>query len=227
MLFSKISQENTVDLLRSAALCRLEEKWLRLQAMSETPPTALLAGICMTLGYKHNAEPFLSIFHLLYNSNISSESDLLSLALGSCGFFRLFFQQKWGESEVYLHLEKQYHHLKEKAATTDLRLDHIRPANHPVRRLALLAKLVADPQMRLLHKTVWNLWSSNWNNTARHQWKNLKDLLVGALPRYEDPYWERHYTFENKEQPKRITLLGDDLRLEILINVLLLGKTKN
>ena len=87
--------------------------------------------------------------------------------------------------------------------------------------MALLAKLVADPQMRLLHKTVWNLWSSNWNNTARHQWKNLKDLLVGALPRYEDPYWERHYTFENKEQPKRITLLGDDLRLEILINVLL------
>jgi len=222
LLFSKISKDKTLTLFRSAAFWRLEEKWSRLQSKIDNPEKYVIGGISIALGYKHNAEAFVSLFNAFEKSNHTSELFLLATMLGSCGFFESHFKEKWGDSPFYQSLLE--HHSKHPEKTTPiptLRLDHIRPANHPVRRLALLAKLLTDSETNTLEKRILLCWKDHWQGNHRHKWKIMKEQLMQTLPSYHDPYWECHYTFENKEQLQKISLMGKDSCHEILINVLL------
>lgn len=176
----------------------------------------------MALGYKHNAEAFLSLFNALNQCKHTSESTMLAIALGSCGFFEPYFQKKWGTSPFYLALQEQYRNTENRLeAKIHLRLDHIRPANHPVRRLALLSKLITDPGMLFFDTRIVECWCTHWNSPHRYKWKQMKEQLLQTLSPYRDLYWEHHYTFENHERPQSISLMGGDLRQEILVNVIL------
>ncbi|MEI8366740.1 MAG: DUF2851 family protein [Parachlamydiaceae bacterium] len=241
LFFNKTSQNDTLNLLRSAALWRLEEKWHRLQTQVDAVEDCLLGGICVALGYKNNAEAFLTLFRAVSDAEviplpalrarkeITSESEFFVLALRFCGFFEPFFEKKWGESPFYRWLKEEDSALQrdgiQDGTRVQLRLDHIRPANHPVRRLAFLAKLLSDPKRHSLNDRLWECWRSNWRGTHRHQWKLMKELLIQELPTYSDPYWESHYIFETKElslaRGSKLSLVGADLYREILLNVVL------
>lgn len=221
LLFSKLSKEKTIEFFQSAALWRLKEKWQRLVEKVENPTKCLIGGIAMSLGYKHNSEAFLSLYNELEKLHGLSENDVLALALGCCGFFDPHFQNKWNDSPLYNLLNKEFSHKTHILPTQRLKLDHIRPANHPVRRLALLVRIITDPEIDTLGNKIASTWDSSWNNSHPKKWRTLKQHLLEAIPNYEDPYWLRHYTFETKEQSRPVRLIGEDLKQEILINVFL------
>lgn len=223
LLFTKLPKETTTEFFHSAALWRLKQKWHHLVEKVDHPTKSLIGGFAMALGYKHNAESFLTLYNSIERFSGLPEKTLLSLALGACGFFEPYFRSKWDASPHYLSLLELYESMKEEGSLNrvPLKLDHIRPANHPVRRLALLAKIVTDPEISNLGNKIAAEWSITWNDSNPKRWKTLKQNLIDAIPDYDDPYWLRHYTFEPTEQYRPVRLIGPDLKQEILINVFL------
>ncbi|HEV8052724.1 MAG TPA: DUF2851 family protein [Parachlamydiaceae bacterium] len=219
-LFNRLSDEKIASLLRSAAAWRLKGKNERLKAKIDSPLHYLLGGISMVLGYKHNAEAFLTLFNYLVRQKIG-EKAIFSLALGLSNFFNAHHKKKWSDSPLYCEMMDAFN-LQEKDETAPsiaLKLDKIRPANHPVRRLAAMAKMMNDPEIHLLEHKLFVLWNSLWHAGQEKGWKNLKELFLEIIPSYQEDYWECHYTFEKKQQAKPIALIGNDLKREILINV--------
>ena len=228
-LFNYLPKDKTTNLLRSAAAWRLKEKNERLQEKIDSPQHYLIGGIAMALGYKHNAEAFLTIFnHLRAHQEISSlriqaEQSILCQALGLGNFFNPHFQKKWQESVYYQELFNSFHEdVKAKSPFfVSLKLDKIRPANHPARRLAALAKIMTDPEIVCLKSKLLSLWHSHWHLPNKQRWKNLKESFIALIPSYHDDYWEWHYTFEKEKQAKPIAIIGTDLKREILVNTCL------
>lgn len=214
LLFKGLSHEKTASLFHSAALWRLRDKWERLTAA----PDAIEAGIAATLGYKHNADAFLALYHLMKQHQGGDERSLLAMALSAAGFFESHFQAKWGESAMYQNLRSMAPELKE---GVKLRLDGIRPANHPVRRLAAMAKLLASKAADTLGRRLIVLWETFWRQGGDDNWKRFGKELTALIPAFEDPYWERHYTFESQPQKLPVALVGNDLIKVITANVLL------
>lgn len=219
-LFKHLPQDKKTALFRSAALWRLKEKYERLMAKCDHSQDILLGGISMVLGYKHNAESFFSIYQNLKNQENSSHS-FLAQALGMSHFFDPFFQKKWANSMYYQTLKKEYANTQSTQNLINLKLHNIRPANHPVRRLALMSKIMCDPKIWYLESEFKNLWHSSWEQCRKEGWKEFKKTLLKLIPTYQDDYWEYHYTFESIPQKKPVALVGEDLKWKILINVCL------
>lgn len=221
-LFSHLSKSKISDLFRSAAVWRLKEKWEGLQAKIENPENYLIGGIATVLGYKHNAEAFLAVFNYLKLEKIEDEQLILSQALKVTHFFNEYFQKKWADSAYYQQLLKILNNSNSPLSSSFfLKLDKIRPANHPVRRLAALAKILSDPSIAEIHSKLIVLWHSHWEECHQQNWKKLKEFFLHLIPSYSDDYWQYHYTFEKTPQPKQIALIGDDIKQKILINVFL------
>jgi len=225
-LFNQLPKEKTISLLRSAAAWRLKEKNERIKTKIEDS-NYLLGAIAMTLGYKHNAEAFLDIYHELTSLKTSEEHVLYNYALDLCDFFKPFFQKKWGDSPFYQQLLKTCRSHSSSfqdrnSKRIHLKLDKIRPANHPVRRLALLVKIMNDPEIKNLDHRLLSLWKSKWESCQKQGWSTLKIALLELMPTYEDDYWNSHYIFEKSpSEQKKIALIGADLKREILVNVYL------
>ena len=218
-LFNKLSVDKTLEFFQSAAEWRLEQKWNSLIEQTK-PHSPIIAGIALALGYKHNSDRFLELYNDLQSHIADDEESLLSLALGLCGFFESNYIKKWGNSSYYQSLKKRFDSFSIPPKYT-LRLDKIRPANHPVRRLAILSKLCLDPNAACLADNIKSLWLEQWASTNKKKWLTLRRNMIGSIPHYSDSYWELHYTFEVKPQSKPISMIGDDLKAEILINICL------
>lgn len=219
-LFKHLPKDKTANLLCSAALWRLKEKYERLKAKIDPSLGMLKGGIAMSLGYKHNAEAFLSIFNALGPQAIQNEHSILGKALAMCHFFDPYFQKKWTGSAYYqelLNAQASEH----SSPSISLKLHNIRPANHPVRRLAVMAKIMSDPAVADLESRLFSLWDSHWESCLKTDWKAFKEAFLGLIPSYKDEYWEYHYTFEATPQKKTVALMGEDLKWEILINACL------
>lgn len=219
MLFHSLEKDKTADLFHSAAIWRLNKKVERLHYKINPSQNILQAGIAMALGYKHNAEAFYDIFNDIQTQGIKEEKEILVRALGLSGFFNSYFREKWNQSNYYLELCETFNLLNYPTSTIPLKLDKIRPANHPVRRLALLAKIMSDPNIYEIESRLSDLWDSHWQLKEKNSWKYLKESFFALFPHYEDAYWTHHYTFETNNQKRPIALMGDDLRKEILVNV--------
>lgn len=222
-LFNHLPKDKATNLLRSAATWRLNEKSERLKAKIAPSQNILIGGIAMVLGYKHNAEAFLAIFNELNSQKIKGEQAVLAKALEISNFFNPHFQEKWSGSPYFQRLLNVFELSSNSPAlpSIPLKLHKIRPANHPVRRLAVLAKMMNDPEITILESKLFTLWRSWWESCQKEGWKYLKDSFLELIPSYNDDYWEYHYTFETTLQKKPVALIGDDLKWEIFINVCL------
>jgi len=225
LLFHKMPNQQIVDFFRSAAAWRLIQKDRALRARIEDPHMLSGAGIAMALGYKNNTETFLRLFLLLHPLRQMGEEPVLALAMGSCGLFDKDFQKRWNASEYYRHLQMLYmmhaltHPINEKFRLT---LNQVRPFNHPVRRLACLAKLIVDDTLTSLEARMVQLWDREWELSKRtRSWSKLRDKLFHLLPVYEDTYWNHHYFFENEVRTDYLPLLGEPLKQEMLVNTFL------
>ncbi|CUI16093.1 hypothetical protein PNK_0464 [Candidatus Protochlamydia naegleriophila] len=222
-LFKHLSEERIRFLLTSAAFWRLERKEVFLQSHLTGRSLQLAGGMAMALGYKHNAEAFLELFLFLFPYRDISYSELLALAIGCCGFFETGRKINWEQSSYYQELRSLWWGLRDKLThQASLRLDHIRPLNHPVRRLAYLVKLLQDPKMDCLWLDLLREWERNVEELATSMRpKSFLDRLIALIPAYGDDYWKRHYTFEAQAQKKELPLIGYDLKREFVVNTYL------
>lgn len=216
-IFNKLEEEDLTTFFISAAHWRLEQKKKYLQSRFLTPSLQLASGIAMALGYKNNAEAFVELFASLLPFRDLPEIELLSLGLGTCGFFEEKFQIKWHESDYYKNLLNMWKSIQHQAThQANLQLDHIRPLNHPVRRIVYLTKLLQDSNLEKKWSHIIELWDHPPSKINQ-----LKEQLLSSIPMYEDPYWNSHYTFETEEKSSFLTLMGNDLKNTILVNTLL------
>ncbi|MDF2578254.1 MAG: hypothetical protein K0S74_1738 [Chlamydiales bacterium] len=224
-LYQDLPEHKIIYLMKAASLWRLERKNLYLTSWCTDSLHALPTGIALALGYKKNGESFLNLYFWLKLQDIKGKTFeyLFSLALGVCGFFEKHFHDKWGDSDYYRTLLSAWK-LLEKGVTyrEHLMLNQIRPMNHPVRRIAALIHLILDPNATNFMDQIDRAWQSQalGLNCLKSVRKFLK-LLFELLPSYQDAYWNHHYTFELNPKGEFLTLLGDDLKQEIIINAVL------
>jgi hypothetical protein len=220
-LFSSLSEEQIFAFLTSASQWRLEQKQNYLQARFVSSSLQLMAGIGMALGYKQNAEAFLELLNDLLFLRDDPSDVVLAIALGCCGFFDHHAKQQWESSVYYQNLKKIWWGKKDRIThQSNLKLAQIRPLNHPVRRLAYLVKLIQDPHSERIWDEVilaWKRFLYREKRTKKEMMALRKELL-SLIPCYQDPYWNYHYTFENQTQKRFLPLIGQDLKIEILIN---------
>jgi hypothetical protein len=216
-LFRGMSQGEIHELFTSASSWRLEKKWDFLNAHSPNSP--VLAGMVMALGYKNNAKGFLKVFKSL-EAFKAEEVLIYSISLGICGFFAETYAKRWKDSELFCRLREKYLEYQiESKYCVGLVLGNIRPLNHPVRRLVYLSKLLADPNSKKIQGTLELTWETQWKEVFhRKGCVSLKKTLFALIPTYTDSYWNQHFSFEPEPAKEHLSLLGDSLKLEILLN---------
>ncbi len=223
-LFNHISEKETRTLFKSAAYWRLEKKYEFLSSQFPNPSDQIKAGIAIALGYKHNSNQFLDVFRFLNPLKDMPHSCLLSIALGICGFFEKEKKQAWSKSNFYNELSMMWGEYQfEMTHQANLRLDHIRPLNHPIRRLAFLVYLLQD-STKCMWENIFNLWSHYISlELDQKTSRQFLQQLLDSIPSYLDPYWNTHYTFEEKKSSSSIflSMIGENLKKKIVLNTIL------
>jgi hypothetical protein len=211
------------DLLHQAALVRLQRKAADLQARARQGgwEAALWQGLLRALGYKHNVWPMQCLAEL--RPRLMSGEDLSVLRvqarlLGVSGLLPLELTRTRASTDKYVRRVWDYwwrerDHLEDCALPRGLwRFSGLRPANHPQRRLALVAHWWSDP------KIVGRL--QNWFATENAE-KNPRDALLSVLQVSRDEFWSRHWTLRSANLPKPRPLLGASRVTDLAINVIL------
>jgi hypothetical protein len=218
-VFNCMSEQEIKAFFTSAARWRLQQKQRYLASQFSTKSWQMIGGVALALGYKHNAEAFSELMMYLIQYREESFSLLLGIGMGCCGFFEERFEKRWKASSTYQELKTLWEGKKDEITNqTCLRLDRIRPFNHPIRRIVYLAKLLQD-------STIENMWSNSWALWQREalrtpSMKQLYECFLEQIPTYTDPYWNFHYTFEKNPQSHYLPLIGEDLKAAILINTI-------
>ena len=216
-LYNNLSRYKTNNLFGEAAEWRLRQKLNYLERHIKTQEWQMIVGIAMALGYKRNTEAFLNLFIWLFNTGEKDEERLLALGLQSCGFFSDYYQKKWKDSDYYTRLLGMAN--SPVKHETKLILHHIRPLNHPIRRLAALVKLRAKKSMTDLYSRLITCWELRWRSSMYfNRWEIMLAKMRRILPSFNDPYWNTHFTFEAESKNKHIPMIGDNLKTEIIVN---------
>lgn len=211
------------EILRQAALVRLESKGLQLAARARESgwEQALWTGLFMALGYKHNTWPMRRLAEWIPelrsrcgNSAFEWQARLLGLSgllpaqlpvhnASSRTHARKLWEIWWRERDAW---ETR---VLPRAAW---RLAGIRPANHPHRRLALAANWQARPDF------VESL--ERWFLDLEQQSDPPGDLLA-RLRAGDDEYWQEHWTLDSPVLPRPQPLIGAARVTDLAINVIL------
>jgi hypothetical protein len=205
-----LSEEKVREILLGAAQFRLRRKAAALARLAELHGTdeALYQALATTLGYKNNKLPFTLLAQRL-PLKILRRRDAAALLFGMSGFLpttelagfdaptRSYLRGLWdrwwprrAEFERFALAPAHWH------------LAGLRPANHPQRRLAALAQIVAHwPQVRSLAKRC--------DPTAIRKF----------FAELSDEYWDTHYTVRSKTAARPMALVGESRVTEMLTNV--------
>jgi hypothetical protein len=210
-------------LLRQAARVRLEMRSSAMTARARLVgwEQALWEGMFTALGYRHNVWPLRRLAELLpvleaarAGGNVAVwQARLLGLAgllpeelprgRPGAGYVRGLWDHWWREREAFSGLV-----LPRKL----WRLQGLRPANHPVRRLALAAHWLArgDLPARL------ERWFQDQPG-PRRPWEALQPLLNGG----GDPFWSWYLSWTSRRASQPRALLGAARTSDLAVNVVL------
>jgi len=208
----ELPKEKVCHVLLDAAQFRLRRKAAALSVMRELhgPDEALYQAIATTFGYKNNKLPFTVLAQRLpLRTLLASKDEVSALLFGVSGFLAATDLAAFeGTTRSYLRAlwEKWWPRRAEfgrLVIAPDLwQRSGQRPANHPQRRLAALAQVVAEwPKVRALRRRC-------------HPAEIRK--FFGEL---RDPYWEHHFTVSSKASPRPMALVGDARVTDMLANV--------
>lgn len=212
-VFRALTPSEQSDFFESAAEWRLLTKARRLKQCAANDNEAFLFGACQALGYKNNAGAFARLYEALKNLRHLGERDLLSKALGLCGFFEDPYRLRWGSDPYYAELRS----LQGNSETPSIRINlhQVRPLNHPLRRIAYLIKLLRDPRTETLFEQLFLSWMKMLSLS------NEAPLPLEILPEYNCNYWETHYIFGSRSRALKLRFLGDQVQKTIFINAFL------
>jgi len=217
---AQLTLEQSGGLLQQAALIRFQRKALELELRARQTgwEQALWEGLFRALGYKQNIWPMQRVAELL--PRLGDAGDSLpawqARLFGVSGFLGASHEK----SRQHEHLQTLWDHwwrerenFQEVVLPKTLwRLNGLRPANQPQRRLALAAH--------------WLAWK---NFPARlEEWFTtdpaavpLPQSLLSCLQPPQDDFWSRHWSFQSPRLAKAQPLLGESRATDLAINVIL------
>ena len=218
-----LSSDEQLALLREAATTRFHVKAARmaLRASAVGWDQTLWEFVFRALGYKQNIWPMQRLGELVpsfWSSGDSSET-LLAKLLGIAGLLppsQPIESTPWADYQRRLlrEWEGARTQLEEHALPRSLwHLHHLRPANHPQRRLALASHWLSrsDLSQRV----------QQWIHIAPPKPRDLCSSLRDSLEIPRDSLWERHWTFRAASFEGSRPLLGDARLSDIAMNVFL------
>jgi hypothetical protein len=216
-----LSPVQVEQLLNEAALVRLQRKAHDLHARARHSgwEQALWEGMLRALGYKQNVWPMQRIGEL--RARLAGKHSILETQarlLGVSGLLPNELTRRQRSADNYLrtvwdHWWRERDTFEDCALPKTLwRLNGLRPANHPQRRLALAAHWSADAR---LFKRMENWFSTAQPDTA------LDTTLLKSLQPDADNFWSRHWTLRSAPMPKSQPLLGATRVTDLAINVVL------
>ncbi len=212
-LFHDLDQIKIEDFFHQAALWRSSKKYDTLNFLVDDSAEFLVAGIAQALGFKKNSEPFLQLYRYVNRLDILDEKTLLATLMKLCGFFHDKYLKLWENDSYYNEL---FSLAPKNAPLYALNLHQIRPLNHPLRRLVYLSKFLTDPRRHFIQTDLMNLWDSIDSIESP---RVAVDLIKTLIPTYPDPYFEKRFLFGDPTSTRKLGLIGDETKSEILINV--------
>lgn len=217
----RLSPEAVVDLLGQAALVRLQTKALLFRARARAAGwhQALWEGVFRALGYKHNTWPMQRLAELLptlrnlpeakgdpreiWEARLLGLSGMLPAEPKAGTYGRRLWDSWWRERDAL-----RAHILPESA----WRLNGVRPANHPQRRMALAGTWLSDP--------AWPERLEQWFQTHPEP-SDAERSLIDTLKPTTHGFWRRHFTLNGRELPSALPLLGSGRLNDLAVNVVL------
>lgn len=209
-----LPEEKVRGILDAAAQFRLARKTQRLRRLMEIhgAEEALFQELAGALGYKQNKLPFTLLAQRLPLKTLrASSNDVEALLVGAAGFLdavdlaqfkngtRTYLRGLW---DKWWLRRSDFERLVLPPGTW--RLSGTRPLNHPQRRLAALAALVAD-------------WPRFLRSLGSEESGALQDFFSGC----SHPYWNHHYTLTSAPSARPMALIGETRVTEMLANIVL------
>ena len=218
-----LSSAEQDELLTQAAGVRLHEKSTAFAryARAHGWEAALWRGLFRALGYKHNVWPMQNLAELLPVLQSTGPTDALgwqARLLGTAGLLTDNLPAQTPTARQHLrglwdHWWRERDALEEFILPVTLwHFAGLRPANHPIRRLVLLAHWLAAGNLaeRL----------EDWLQLDYPKTK-LAAGLSEAFAVVSEDFWRWHWTFRSARQTKPCTLLGASRVTDIAVNVIL------
>jgi hypothetical protein len=217
----RLSPDSLEDILKQAALVRLQTKGLLVRARARVAGwhQSLREGVFRALGYKHNAWPMQRLAEILagadrlqvdspdarelWEARLLGLSGLLPAEPRSGTYARRLWDAWWRERGAF---DSQI------LPANIWRLNGVRPVNHPQRRLALAASWAADPS--------WTQRLEDWFR-AGLTGPGAERALGEAFPSEVHGYWLRHYTLQAKAAEKALPVLGSGRVTDLAVNAVL------
>jgi hypothetical protein len=216
----RLTPEQSGGLLQQAALVRFQRKALELEIRARQAgwEQALWEGLFRALGYKQNIWPMQRVAELLPRLNEPGQS----LPAWQARLFGVsgFLGEAHEKSRQHEYIQTLWDHWwrdREKfdedvLPKTLWRLNGLRPANQPQRRLALAA-----------HWLAWQNFPARlegWFTTGPAAAPPPQSLLACLLPPQDD-FWSRHWSFQSPRLAKPQPLLGESRATDLAVNVIL------
>ncbi len=209
-----LPEEKVRPILDAAAQFRLGRKTQRLARLAEVhgAEEALFQELATALGYQQNKLPFTLLaqrlpLRLLRSAPNETEAllygvagfldapDLSAFEAGTRSYLRGLWDKWWPHRS---ELERLI------LPVRTWRLSGTRPLNHPQRRLAALASLVAD-------------WPRLLRSLGGEDLQPIREFFL----RRTHFYWNFHYTLTSAPSAAEMALVGESRVAEILANVVL------
>jgi len=208
----ELPRETVAQVLEAAAQFRIQRKAARLVKLEAAhgEEQALYQAVAATLGYKANPLPFTLLAQRLpLRMLLENRQDAAALLFGMAGFLAQPDLSQYGsETRAYVRAlwerwwarRAEFEGLILKAGVWNLA--GLRPVNHPQRRLAALAQIVAH-------------WHKLRTAAAACDITKLRQLFLNL----RDEYWDSHYTLVSQPASARMALLGESRITDMLANV--------
>lgn len=220
----ELAESALIGLLHQAALVRMRSKAGQFLARARDAgwEQSLWEGLFRALGYKHNPWPMQRLAELRQRwTNGTDVTSLQSRLIGIANLLPTEVTRARIEADSYLR-QLWDGWWRERDAFEDCvlprtlwRLHGIRPANHPQRRLALVAHWLAETKL-ISRVERWGLSHTSTDSISKRA-AELHALLQPA----DDAFWMRHLTLRSARSPKPQLLLGDARVTDLAMNVIL------
>lgn len=220
--FRSLEQQTVRLVLRQAAQARLQAKAEQLQARARQFgwEAALWEGLFGALGYKRNVWPMRRMAALLPQVRSDAEREPLLVQSRLFGLAGLLPSDATAGDSAGAYLRELWHlwwRESEQFRPVILpdeiwQLGGIRPANHPLRRLALASHWVLNEKL----PAELEGWMERQVEAP-----DLVPSLEKILDTPEDPFWSYHWTLRSKRFPQPRSLLGEQRVTDLAINVIL------
>jgi len=209
-------------LLREAAHVRLQNKAAQFRARAQHVgwEQSLWEGLFRALGYKHNVWPMqhLAETRSRWLRDVGSPLKIQSRLLGLSGLLPAELSRTQASSDDYLRSVwdswwRERDEFSDYVLPRRLwRFHGLRPANHPQRRLALVAHWAGDAT---LVERIENWCQSPLTDRA------LLGSLTKILTVPQDDFWFWHWTLRSARMKKAQPLLGEKRVTDLAVNVIL------